>query len=280
MDRRTTPWSGRVAHLSLRGKLVAESFVEGEPQRVGAALADLLRDPGGARDRQLLFGDRVRVIDRRAGHAYVIAEKDGYCGWLDQGLLGPDHPVTHRIITPFSQIYPEPRAAARELLTLPYAAQLQVLGVEGKFARIPQGCVPVAHLRPLADHDADPVAVAAAFLGTPYLWGGNSRAGLDCSGLVQAALLACGIACPGDSDLQAAAGQSVGIDQPLRPADLVFWKGHVAMVSGPDLILHATGAFMQVVQEPLSVAVARILEQGSGPVTHRRRLMDPVRNFP
>ena len=81
----------------------------------------------------------------------------------------------------------------------------------------------------------DPVAVAELFLGTPYLWGGNSRAGIDCSGLVQAALLACGIACPGDSDLQAAIRRHARLSRSSRSArgDLIFWKGHVAMVADP-----------------------------------------------
>lgn len=280
MDRRTTPFSGRVAHRSLQGVVAAEAYADGTPHRLIRPLADLQRSPGGGRDRQVLWGDRLLVIDRQGPHAYVMAEKDGYCGWVEGAALGPDHPVTHRVASPFSQIYAEARVASPETLTLPYAAQLEVLEQVGKFSRTPHGFVPTDHLRPVADHDRDPVQVAAGFLGTPYLWGCNSRAGLDCSGLVQAALLACGIDCPGDSDLQAALGHEIGADEPLRAGDLVFWKGHVALVSGPDEIIHATGAFMRVVREPLSVAVARILDQGSGPVTHRRRIPGVCADFP
>lgn len=272
MDRRTTPFSGRIAHVSLRGRVQAEGFTEGTPMRVGQPLADLNRSPGGARDRQVLWGERLLVIDRQAGHAHVMAEKDGYCGWIAEAALIPDHPVTHRVRAPFTHLYPEPRVASREAATLPFAAQVQVLGGEGSFALTPFGHVPAAHLRPLGQHDPDPVAVAGGFLGTPYLWGCNSRAGLDCSGLAQAAMLACGIPCPGDSDLQAAAGREVAPDEALRPGDLVFWKGHVALVSGTDRIIHATAAFMAVVREPLSAAIARIAAEGGGPVTHRRRL--------
>lgn len=272
MDRRTTPFSGRIAHVSLQGQVQADSFTEGQPLRVTAALTDILRAPGGGRDRQILFGDRVLVIDRQAGFAHVMAEKDGYCGWVALAALGPDHPVTHRVQTPFSQFYAVAKVASPESLTLPYAAQVQVLGAEDRFARTPAGYVPLTHLRPLAQHDTDPVAVAAGFLGTPYLWGCNSRAGIDCSGLAQAALLACGLDCPGDSDLQAKLGRELAPEEAVRAGDLVFWKGHVAVVSGPDEIIHATAAFMSVVREPLSVAVERILAQGSGPITHRRRL--------
>jgi len=271
MDRRTTPFSGRVAHVSLRGTVPAEAWTEGTPARLLHPLADLNARPHGPRDRQVLWGDRVLVIDRQDGQAHVMADKDGYCGWVDEAALGPDHPVTHRVAAPFSQLYPEPRVSAHDIATLPFAAQVQVIETEGKFARTPHGWVPLHHLRGVDAHDPDPVAIAMGFLGTPYLWGGNSRAGLDCSGLAQAAMLACGIPCPGDSDLQTAIGRDLAPDEAVQPGDLVFWKGHVAVVSAPDEIVHATGAFMAVVREPLSGAIARILDQGNGPVTHRRR---------
>lgn len=271
MDRRTTPFSGRIAHRSLQGVVEAESYTDGTPARVARALADLNRSPGGLRDRQVLWGERLWVIDRRDGHAHAMAEKDGYCGWIAEAALGPDHPVTHRVGSLSSHVYPEPRVQARETLHLPFGAQVQVLSVGGKFVETPQGFVPLAHLRRLEEPEPDPVAVAERFLGVPYLWGCNSAAGLDCSGLVQAALLACAIPCPGDSDLQAAAGREVA-ERDLAPGDLVFWKGHVAIVSAPGEIIHATAAFMSVVREPLAAATSRILAQGGGPVTHRRRL--------
>ena len=272
MDRRLTPFSGRVAHVSLRGKLQAEAFVPGDWHRVCRPVVDLDKAPGGARDRQVLWGDRFLVIDRRDGLAYGQAEKDGFCGWLPETALGPDTPVTHRVAALSSHLYTEPRVQAREISALPFGAQVQVTGSSGKFSETPGGFIPTAHLRPLATPLADPVAVAAMFLGAPYLWGGNSAAGLDCSGLAQASLLACGIACPGDSDLQQAIGHEIPPQDPVMPGDLVFWKGHVAVVSGADEIIHATGAFMSVVREPLSGAVARILAKGEGPMVARRRV--------
>lgn len=272
MDRRTTPFSGRVAHVSLRGQVAAETFSEGAWHRVTAPVADLDRAPGGARDRQVIRGDRFLVLDRQQGHAYGQREKDGYCGWLPEAVLGPDTAVTHAVAAASSHLYPEARVQAREVMALPFGAQVLVTGSVGSFAQTPGGFIPAAHLRPLDQHFADPVAVAEMFLGTPYLWGGNSRAGLDCSGLAQAALLACGIPCPGDSDLQQALGRPLDAAEAPARGDLVFWKGHVALVSAPDEILHATGAFMSVVRESLSGAIARIEANGGGPVTAQRRL--------
>lgn len=271
MDRRLTPFSGHKAHISLLGKIEAQAFTEGHPARMIAGVTDLLKAPGGARDRQVLYGERVTVIDHLGAEAFVMADKDGFCGWVPLAALGRDHAVTHRIKAPFSQLYEGPKAQARDLQILPFAGLVEVLEVEGTFARTPRGWVPVHHLEPVETLASDPVAVAAGFLGTPYLWGGNSRAGIDCSGLAQAAMLACGTPCPGDSDLQAQAGIEVAV-QDLCAGDLVFWKGHVAVVSGPDEIIHATGAFMGCVRESLSGAEARILAAGSGPITHRRRL--------
>lgn len=272
MDRRLTPATPRVAHISLKGRVDAPRYVEGDRLRIAMPLVDLLRGPRGARERQLVLGEAFTVIDRSDGHAFGFAAKDGYCGWLPEVALAEGPKPTHWVASAGTHLYPEPRVQAPEISALPMGAQVAVIGVSGKFLETTSGFVPAPHLRELGDHLADPVAVAAGFLGTPYLWGGNSRAGIDCSGLVQVALGACGIAAAGDSDLQQVLGADLATGQPLRRGDLLFWKGHVAMVVDEARLIHANGHTMSVAHEGIDACIARVLEQGGGPVTHRRRL--------
>lgn len=271
MDRRLTPFSGRVALECLRGVVEAE-FVAGEAGAVAVALADLCATPGGARDRQVVLGEPLVVVERRDGHCFVQMGKDGYCGWLAAGAAGPAVAATHRVAAGATHLYPEARVQAREVMALPFGARLAVAESDGKWARVAGGFVPAMHLRALGDAEGDPVAVAERFLGSPYLWGGNSRDGIDCSGLVQGAMLACGRDCPGDSDQQARIGEEVPEGAALRRGDLLFWKGHVAMVVDGATILHANGHSMDVRHEGMAEAIARIAAQGGGPVTARRRV--------
>ncbi len=272
-DRRTTPANARVAAAHLAGRVAAPRFVEGEPASVTAGLADLLAAPAGARDRQLLHGEAVRVYERRDGWAFVQASKDGYVGYVAEDALGAPARPTHRVAARATHLYPAPDMKRRERRALSLGARVAVTAVSGRFSETPGGFVPSCHLAPLDAPEADPVAVAARLLGTPYLWGGNSAFGIDCSGLVQIACTACGIACPGDSDMQEAAlGAPLGKDAPLRRGDLLFWKGHVAWVADPETLLHANARDMAVAFEPLGQAIARIEAQGDGSVTSRRRL--------
>jgi len=270
MDRRLTPATPRIAHISLQGRIEAPAFTPGTPMRLARPLTDLLTRPGGPRDRQMLLGDGFVVIDRDQGHAFGFAEKDGFCGWLPQDALTDGPAPTHWLAAPASHLYPEPRVQSPERAALPMGARLTVTAMTEKWAETPLGFIPAPHLRAIGDWHSDPVAVAETFLGSPYLWGGNSRNGLDCSGLVQLAFHACGLPCPGDSDLQETIGQPVDAPPYLR-GDLLFWRGHVALVCDPDTILHANGHTMSVAHEPISAALTRIENQKGGPVTHHRR---------
>jgi cell wall-associated NlpC family hydrolase len=276
MDRRLAPFSGRVALQVLRGQVEAV-FVPGEAGAVAVPVADLCASPFGARDRQVVLGQALVVIERRTdegqGEAvFVQMSKDGYCGWLEAGAVGPALAATHWVAAVGTHLYPEARVQARATAALPFGARLVVTGAQSNWAEVGGGFVPAMHLRALGDWFHDPVAAAEMFLGTPYLWGGNSRDGIDCSGLVQAALLACGRQCPGDSDLQAGIGTALAEGDALQRGDLVFWKGHVAMVVDGQRLIHANGFTMSVAYEGIVACIDRIAASGGGAVTARRRV--------
>lgn len=271
MDRRLTPFSGRIGHISLRGRIADVPLTGGEPARITAPLAPLLASPDGAIDRQLIFGDAVTVIERRDGQAFVMAAKDGYCGWVAETALGPARATSHRIKSPATHLYPEPRVQAPPVMPLWLNAQITVTGESGAWVETPEGFIPKSHLAAPDQPASDPAVVAETLLNAPYLWGGNSAAGVDCSGLVQLSLHAAGLPCPGDSDLQQAIGQDIPATAPLQRGDLLFWKGHVAMMTGPDRLIHANGYTMSVAYEDLTAATTRIGSHYGGEIIARRR---------
>ena len=243
---------------------------ETEPGTIIAPVTDLCRRPDGPRDRQLLLGDAVKVLGRAGDWAYVQSVKDGYCGHILKTAIGSPDTPTHRVSARATHAYPAPDFKQRETMALSFACRLIVTGTDGRFSKTQHGFIPTAHLSPIDTRDTDPAAIAALFLGTPYLWGGNSAWGIDCSGLVQAALLACGIPCPGDSDMQASLGQPA--TAPYQRNDLIFWKGHVALVTDPDMLIHANAHTMSTAFEPITQAITRIQAKGDGPVTAHHRL--------
>ena len=270
MDRRLTPATDRVALLSVQAEIARPAYTQGSPARVTAPLAELLVRPDGPRDRQLNFGADVTVIDRDGGWSFVQAARDGYVGWVrDTDLGAATAPITHRVSAAATHIYPQPNMKLREIASLSMNARLSVTGIAGGFAQLfGGGWVPV---QAISDgFGADPVVLAERLLDTPYLWGGNSRGGIDCSGLVQAALHGCGIACPGDADLQERAFEPV---DEIRRGDLLFWKGHVAMACGDGRMIHATAWQMRVIHEDIAHAIARIEAAGDGPMRGARRAL-------
>ncbi|SNY35929.1 NlpC/P60 family protein [Pseudooceanicola antarcticus] len=269
-DRRW-PANARVAAERLRGQAGDVTYLQGEARLLGAEAADLLDAPGGARDRQLLRGAALRVYEFHQGFAFVEAEADGYTGYLDTAALAPAvQPAPNASVAcRETLVWEAPNARSMARSRLSFGAGVHVLEEAKGWARCDIGHIPANHLNIGRRPQTDPVEVAERLLGMPYLWGANGAGGIDCSGLVQLACHACGIACPGDSDMQAAElGQALPESARLQRGDLLFWKGHVAWVSGPDQILHANGYSMNVAYEGLSAAMARMDDA----VIARRRL--------
>jgi len=228
---------------------------------------------------QLLFGETFHVLDTADGWGWGQADRDGYVGYVDLGRLTPDviRP-THWVgaIRTYGFAAPSIRAPVAGLYSLNALVTVEEQADE-RFAKVSRlGYVPQHHLSPIGDHLAsDPAGVAERYLGAPYLWGGRDSLGLDCSGLIQQALYACGRACPRDSDLQQALGAPIDVGADLRGLernDLVFWKGHVAIMLDDERLLHANAHHMATAIEPLAAAVTRIQGAGSGKPTAYRRL--------
>jgi len=270
--------NGRVAHLSLRGQVEAERFSEGAWRQVILPTAPILDGPGGNRQRELLLGDGFCVLEERDGASFGFARRDGYVGYVPTLALGAARAATHIVsaIRTYAKQVPELKDTGPHLL-LSRGARLTVGEVQGAWVRCAaeggEMYLPGVHIRPIRVLDSDPVSVAQMYLGTPYLWGGNSALGIDCSGLVQAALHACGLECPGDSDQQQVAlGHALPTGTPYQRGDLLFWKGHVALVLDAARMIHANATHMAVVVEDIAAAIARIEAAGDGPVTAHKRL--------
>lgn len=274
MDRRLTPANARVA---LRSH-ATDCQIEVTPERatVCVPVTDLRTGPEGRRERQLLWGDGFDVLERRQGWAFGIAQRGGYVGYVLESNLGTALTPTHLVSVRATHLYPRDDLKSEAVLSLSFGSRIRVVDERAKFMEVAIGevdgglFVPKPHIRPIERPFSDPVTVTQLFFGTPYLWGGNSAFGIDCSGLVQAGLLACGIECPSDSDMQMALGsEAVG---PYQRGDLLFWKGHVALCVDEAVMIHANAHHMAVAYEPIERAVSRIIAQGGGPVTAHRRL--------
>jgi cell wall-associated NlpC family hydrolase len=244
-----------------------------------APVTALRRHP--ARDAPLeseaLAGESLRVFEARAdGWSWVQLERDRHVGYVETvALAAPGAAPTHRLVVPRSFVYPAPDVKSPPVSWLPLGARFAAAAHDERFVALARGGFLVAwHAAPLGAPPApDFVAVAEEFLSVPYLWGGRTGLGLDCSGLVQVALDAAGIAAPRDSDMQEAElGTAINDRANLRRGDLVFWKGHVGAMRDARILVHANGHHMQVAAEPLAEAEARIAARGGGPVTSIRRL--------
>lgn len=279
-DRRLTPARPDLAAASLRGVVEAAHYVEGVRREIAVGIADVKNAPApdAPLDTQALRGEIVTVYEDHEGYAWAQLERDRYVGYLPSAALAPVGPApTHRVAVRRTFVYPGPNMKLPPLAVLPFAARVAVTGQRDAFAILPDGgAIYAAHLADVATQAEDFVAVAESFLGAPYLWGGRTPDGLDCSGLVQTALTAAGIACPRDTDMQERA-----LGQPLDPAsgmpdlrrgDLVFWRGHVGIMQDGDRLLHANGFHMLVESEPFITAQKRIARNSFGAITSIRRL--------
>ena len=268
-DPRRHAYRRDVAAEALRGLVEAKRYVEGELRQVIAPSLPLRREPrfDATLDTEALLGETVTLYDESEGWAWVQLARDGYVGYVPSAGLVPEIVApTHRISALRTYIYPEPDGKTPPLALLSLNARISALRAEGRFLVLAGGgYVFAGHAAPVGHAERDFVAVAERFVGTPYLWGGRTSVGLDCSGLVQLALEAAGRAAPRDADMQA---DELGRAIPWRPStelrrgDFVFWDGHVGIMTNGKNFLHANAFHMAVEAEPFAAARRRIKQAG------------------
>ena len=279
LDPRVTPARPDLAAKELEGKVAAARYVAGQVYEIIDAQAPLRSEPrpDAPLATEALKGERVTIYDLNAeGWAWGQLVADDYVGWLPANAIARQGaPPTHKVAALRTFAFPGPSIKLPPVEALPLGARLAVARIADRMAVTTSGAyVPAAHLVSIEDYEPDFVAVAERFVGAPYLWGGKTVLGLDCSGLVQVALTACGVSCPRDSDMQEAA-LGTALDRvngfaELKRGDLIFWKGHVAIARDRTSLVHANAFHMAVAVEPIAEAVERIRAAGSEVTSIRR----------
>ena len=275
-DKRVTPARLDLAAAHLEGKVSAQRFVEGRAAQVARGVVGLHAAPtdGAGLRTQLLFGEGFTIYEDKHGWVWGQAVLDDYVGFARAECFAPAVQPTHRVVslgTPLL-VAPDVKKGARDML--PMNAKVAMAEDGGAFRASDQwGYVFARHLAPLDARAPDWVGVAEQFVGVPYLWGGKTAAGLDCSGLVQTALEAGGIKSLRDTDMmEGSLGTAIPLDSELKRGDLIFWKGHVGLMLDAARILHANGYFMQVSVEPLANVRDRTLSNENLPIRTIKRL--------
>ena len=269
-----TPANETVACSTLKGKIKHANFVEAKNYQVNVPFVDLLGSPNGKRNRQLIYGSKVKYFSAAKGWAFIQNTYDSYVGYVPESTIASETQKTHIVTAPLAHVFMEPNIKSKNIEILPLAARVSGEMIGNGFLETELGWISVSQLKRKTELSKDPIEVSKLLQNAPYLWGGNTTLGIDCSGLIQISLLLCGIDCPGDSDQQMnTLGQNIDIGSPRKKGDIIFWKGHVAWALNERQILHANAYHMATVIEEANEAIERIKKQDNNSVIAHKRLI-------
>jgi len=278
LDRRINAFRPDLAAEHLRDSVEATRYVQGHVARVTAGAASLHAGPGHDMPvvTQIIYGDDVTVYDEAGNWAWVQNNRDGYVGYLPSGILSGDmQQPTHKVTALSTFAYGQPNLKTPLPYKLYMNSRLLVVGEVDDFMQLADGrFVHKAHVGVLADIADDFVSVAERYVEVPYLWGGRTSDGIDCSGLVQVAYEFAGLSCPRDSDMQQeldGRDLDLGGMEEMQRGDLIFWKGHVAIMVNDMMLLHANAHYMKVAIETFHKVVSRVAAEGGGDLIAIRR---------
>ena len=273
LDPRLHAYRADLANEALLGKVESTKFVRGELRQVNRSITAILQGPAShsPQTSQVLRGEVGKVFEDRKGYAWIQMQSDSYVGYVESSALSKTIEVlTHWVCVPSTLVYFKPDLKSHPVLFVTMNAQVRVISEDGNFAVLADGSfIFLKHLLPIGTWHKNFVRVAEQFLHTPYYWGGKSFHGIDCSGLVQVALLATGMEAPRDSDMQAKQlGTAVNDFENLGAGDLVFWPGHVGIMQDATQLIHANGHAMTVTSEPLR----DVMQRSDKPISNIKRL--------
>ncbi len=279
-DPRTTPIRGDLADVKLAGRLFAPHYVVPQVRSCTAITASISAQPKheAIAVSQLLHGEKFAVLDISGDWAWGYGAHDDYLGYVLLEALGEESEVSHAITARGALVFAEPDIKSPVLVRLPMGAKIHGRVMAGEdanasFLHTGKGYIHVRHAEKIGMVRKDRVTLARMLTGAPYLWGGRSGDGLDCSGLVQMVLGLAGIAAPRDSDQQMAAlGSDIADGEALQGGDIIFFPGHVGIIADADNLIHANAYWMQVVEEPLADVIGRFGDEAEKPVLARKRL--------
>jgi len=277
LDRRLNAFRDDLADAALKGKVEAPRFVEPQSRQVITDRAPLRRAPNAdsEQEAEALFGERMKLFDKKDGWAWVQSERDGYVGYCEAACLSSvGWSSSHVVAVPRTPLFSGPglKYAIKQFLHM--ESTLEVLDTKDGYLQTPHGWLFAKHVCTKRQHQSDYIDTALLFIGAPYVWGGRSSLGMDCSGLVQLVLQRAGIEAPRDSDMQAKSdllGESLSVDILPKRGDIIFWKGHVAIALDQNRVVHATGHHLAVAVEPLEDIDERARQESGEGVTAVRR---------